>query len=95
MGVAASVHAPNGFFATEGGFEYSAVLGLAAASFTIGGSGPLSVDALTDHVLDRPWMRATALAVIPTAIAITVYRRRNALASDSIAPASVTVAEED
>jgi putative oxidoreductase len=97
MGVAASVHAPNGFFATEGGFEYPAVLGLAAASFTIGGSGPLSVDALTDHVLDRPWMRATALAVIPTAIAIQIYRRRKALASDTVAPAPapVTVAEED
>ena len=40
MGVAASVHAPHGFFATEGGLEYPAVLGLAAASFTIGGAGP-------------------------------------------------------
>ena len=42
MGVAASVHAPNGFFATEGGLEYPALLGLAAASFTIGGPGPFS-----------------------------------------------------
>ena len=65
MGVAASVHAPNGFFATEGGLEYPAVLALAAASFTIGGPGPYSLDSLTGHVLDRPWMRVTALAVVP------------------------------
>ena len=72
---------PNGFFATEGGLEYPAVLGLAAAAFTIGGSGPYSLDALTGHVLDRPWMRVTALAVIPAAIgacdALVRSRRRD------------------
>jgi putative oxidoreductase len=95
MGVAASVHAPNGFFATEGGLEYPAVLGLAAASFTIGGSGPLSLDAFTGHVLDRPWMRVTASVVIPLAIAIQTGRRRKALASDTTATATVTGAEEE
>jgi putative oxidoreductase len=94
MGVAASVHAPNGFFATEGGLEYPAVLGLAAAAFTIGGSGPYSLDALTGHVLDRPWMRITALAVIPTAIAIQISRRRKALAGDAAAPAAGAAPEE-
>ena len=94
MGVAASVHAPNGFFATEGGLEYPAVLGLAAAAFTIGGSGPYSLDALTGHVLDRPWMRITALAVIPTAIAIQVFRRRKALAGDAAPPAAGAAPEE-
>lgn len=88
MGVAASVHAPNGFFAQEGGLEYPAVLGLAAAAFTIGGSGLYSLDALTGHVLDRPWMRITGLAAIPTAIAIQVSRRRKALAADAAAPAA-------
>jgi len=92
MGVAASVHAPNGFFAMEGGLEYPAVLGLAAAAFTIGGSGPFSLDALTGHVLDRPWMRITALAVIPTAIAIQISRRRKALAADAAAPVADTPA---
>ncbi|MFJ6375464.1 DoxX family protein [Pseudarthrobacter oxydans] len=94
MGVAASVHAPNGFFATEGGLEYPAVLGLAAAAFTIGGSGPYSLDALTGHVLDRPWMRITALAVIPTAIAIQISSRRKALAGDAAAPAAGAAPEE-
>ena len=94
MGVAASVHAPNGFFATEGGLEYPAVLGLAAASFTIGGPGPFSLDALTGHVLDRPWMRAVALAVIPAVIGVQIYRRRSALANDTNEPAAGTAVEE-
>ncbi|WP_211881156.1 DoxX family protein [Pseudarthrobacter albicanus] len=94
MGVAASVHAPNGFFAAEGGLEYPAVLGLAAASFTIGGPGLFSLDALTGHVLDRPWMRAVALAVIPAAIGVQVYRRRKTLADDRSAPASGTAVDD-
>lgn len=94
MGVAASVHAPSGFFAAEGGLEYPAVLGLAAAAFTIGGPGPFSVDALTGHALDRPWMRTAALAVIPAAIGAQIYRRHKALASDTAAPASGAPAEE-
>ncbi|HSU70730.1 MAG TPA: DoxX family protein [Micrococcaceae bacterium] len=83
MGVAASVHAPNGFFATQGGLEYPAVLGLAAISFTIGGAGRASLDAATGHVLDRPWMRGLALASIPVAMGIQLYRRRQALALDA------------
>lgn len=94
MGVAASVHTPNGFFATEGGLEYPAVLGLAAASFTIAGAGAVSLDAVTGHVLDRPWMRAVALAAIPVAIGVQVYRRSKALAGDAESAASVTPAEE-
>lgn len=95
MGVAASVHAPNGFFATEGGLEYPAVLGLAAASFTIGGPGSFSLDSVTGHVLDRPWMRAVALAVIPTAIAIQVFRRRQALAVDASGTDAASAAAPD
>lgn len=37
MAVAASVHAPGGFFAQEGGLEYP-VLSVAAATFTLGGA---------------------------------------------------------
>ncbi|MDQ0769278.1 putative oxidoreductase [Pseudarthrobacter defluvii] len=88
MGVAASVHAPNGFFAMEGGLEYPAVLGLAAASFAIGGPGRVSLDALTGHALDRPWMRAVAVSAIPVAIGIQVYRRRQALSADNTTAAS-------
>lgn len=68
--------------------------GLAAASLTIGGPGPFSLDSLTGHVLDRPWMRAAALAVIPAAIAAQIYRRRKSLADDTVAQASGTPVEE-
>lgn len=93
MGVAASVHAPNGFFAMDGGLEYPAVLGLAATSFAIGGPGRLSLDALTGHVLDKPWMRTAAVTAIPVAIGIQIYRRRNALAADHMPASSATAAD--
>jgi putative oxidoreductase len=85
MAVAASVHAPGGFFATEGGLEYPAVLAVAAAAFTLGGPGAFSLDGLTGHVLDRPWMRAVALATVPAVTAVQIYRRRQALAADAAA----------
>ncbi|MHA7142882.1 MULTISPECIES: DoxX family protein [unclassified Arthrobacter] len=94
MGVAASVHTPNGFFATEGGFEYPAVLGLAATSFAIAGAGAVSLDSVTGHVLDRPWMRATALAAIPVAIGVQLYRRRKTLAADAASASDATPAAE-
>jgi putative oxidoreductase len=94
MGVAASVHAPNGFFATNGGLEYPAVLGLAAVSFALGGPGPVSIDHLSKHRLDRPWMRVVSIAAIPAAIGIQVYRRRRALASESTTEAETTPVEE-
>jgi len=80
MGVAASTHVPNGFFASDGGLEYPAVLGLAAAAFAIGGAGPVSLDHLTGHVLDRPWLRVAAVVAVPILVGVTVYRRRRALA---------------
>jgi putative oxidoreductase len=39
-------------------------------------------------------MRAAALALIPTAIGVQVYRRRKTLAADAAAPAPVAPAEE-
>lgn len=62
MAVAAAVHAPNGFFAQEGGFEYAAMLGLVSSALALGGPGPLSVDAATRNVVNKPWMRVLALA---------------------------------
>ncbi|MCZ2404609.1 DoxX family membrane protein [Paenarthrobacter sp. Z7-10] len=88
MGVAASVHAPNGFFATDGGLEYPAVLGLAAVSFALGGAGKVSLDSLTGHLFDRPWMRVAALAVIPAAIGIQLSRRSKTLAADASSTAA-------
>jgi putative oxidoreductase len=83
MGVASSVHTPNGFFNADGGLELPAFLGFSAAMFALGGPGPVSLDHATGHVLDRPWLRAVALAAVPVAIAIQVVQRRKALAADA------------
>ncbi|WP_017557341.1 DoxX family protein [Nocardiopsis baichengensis] len=82
MGVAAEMHAPNGFFNTEGGFEYPGLLGLAAVALIAGGPGRLSVDHATGHVFDRPWMRAAAIASVAPAVAVVVARKRKALAAE-------------
>jgi putative oxidoreductase len=42
---ATAVHAPSGFFATGGGYEYPALLGVSAAALTIIGPGDWSLDA--------------------------------------------------
>lgn len=84
MGVAAAVHAPNGFFATEGGMEYPALLSLAATCTVIAGSGPASLDAVTGHVFDKPWMRAVALGSIPVVAGIQILGRRKALRADAL-----------
>ncbi|MFZ7087718.1 DoxX family protein [Curtobacterium sp. RRHDQ10] len=82
MGVASSSHVPNGFFNAGGGLEFPAFLGLAAATFALGGPGPVSLDHASGHVLDRPWMRGLALVAIPVAIGVQVYRRRQVLAAE-------------
>jgi len=85
MGVASSVHIPNGFFNADGGFEFPAFLGFSAAMFALGGPGPVSLDYASGHVFDRPWLRGLALAAVPVAIAVQVVQRRKALASEPAA----------
>ena len=41
-----TVHAPKGFFVSNGGYEYNLVLGIAALSLAFTGPGPLSLDAV-------------------------------------------------
>jgi putative oxidoreductase len=43
---AVSVHLPRGFFMTNGGAEYTLVLGVAGLTLAFTGAGPLSIDAL-------------------------------------------------
>ncbi len=45
MGVALSVHVPNGFFWTAGGFEYPLMWSLLAVVIFLRGGGAYSLDA--------------------------------------------------
>jgi putative oxidoreductase len=80
------MHVGSGFFATEGGFEFPAVLGWSAAALALTGPGALSLDHVLGHRLNRSWMRNIALAAaVPAALAIIARRRRN-LASPASEP---------
>ncbi|WP_329619877.1 DoxX family membrane protein [Streptomyces sp. NBC_01255] len=75
MAGAVAVHAPAGFFAHAGGYEYPAFLGFTAAAIGIAGAGRYSLDHATCHVLDRPWVVATAFLGTAIAAAAVVGRR--------------------
>jgi putative oxidoreductase len=81
MAVAGAVHHPAGFFATEGGFEYTGVLALSGAAVAISGPGRFSLDHLLGDRYNRPWMSAVALTVLGAASAVVVARRNRAVAS--------------
>ncbi|MBZ3903344.1 MULTISPECIES: DoxX family membrane protein [Streptomyces] len=75
MGGATAIHAPNGFFNAEGGYEYAATLGLAAAGLAVTGPGRLSLDHAFRHVVDRGWMVPVALAGTAAVTAVVVGMR--------------------
>ncbi len=83
MASASSVHAPNGFFATEGGFEHPGVLAAAAVALAVAGPGRLSLDHATCHVLDRSWMPAAALAAGAAGAGVVIARRIRELRADT------------
>ncbi|WP_217252475.1 DoxX family protein [Streptomyces sp. AC602_WCS936] len=76
MAGAAAVHAPNGFFAQAGGYEYAVSLGLTAAGLAVSGPGRYSLDHALGHAVNRNWMVPAALAATAAA-AVAVVGARN------------------
>jgi putative oxidoreductase len=91
MVVASTVHGSNGFFAQNGGYEYSAILGLTAAGVALAGPGRISLDHVTRDLLNRPWMKAVALVAIVPASVIVVAQRRKALVAAAEARVDASV----
>ena len=71
-----SVHLKQGFFATQGGYEYALVLGIAALSLAFTGPGPLSVDASLGLDLSGAAWGTGALVVGLLASAVQLSSRR-------------------
>ncbi|GDY50820.1 hypothetical protein SVIO_014430 [Streptomyces violaceusniger] len=80
-----SVNAPAGFFAQSGGYEFAALLGCSAAALGISGPGRYSLDHLTCHVLDRPWLIPTAFTTSALAAAAVIKRRMAVTAERELA----------
>ncbi|MET8980475.1 DoxX family protein [Streptomyces sp. NPDC004539] len=75
---AAAVHAPAGFFAQSGGYEYAAFLALTATGLAVTGPGRLSLDHALGHTANRDWMVPVALGVTAAVTSVVVglrYRR--------------------
>lgn len=79
MIAAGSVHAPAGFFAMQGGWEYTGVLGLIGAALAVSGPGRFSADEALGDRFNQPWMTTTALIGLGGAAAALVARRQQAL----------------
>lgn len=75
MAGAVAVHAPAGFFAQGGGYEYPAFLGFTAAALGLIGPGRYSVDHATCHAFNQPWTVALAFAGSAVAAVVVVGKR--------------------
>jgi len=84
MAVAAATHAPQGFFAMKGGYEYPAVLGLASGTLALAGAGKLSVDELLHQRLGGGRLALFSAVVTAGAAAPPAGRARRAERDDGI-----------
>ncbi|MEU5087884.1 DoxX family membrane protein [Streptomyces sp. NPDC021356] len=75
MAGAAALHAPNGFFAQSGGYEYAASLGLTATGLAVTGPGRLSLDHALGHTVNRGWMVPAAFAATAAGTAVVLGAR--------------------
>ena len=92
LAVAATAHGPKGLFASNGGYEYPAVLGLCSAALAIAGPGKISLDhALNYRLSNKP---AAILSLVATAAttAMVLRRRQSALAATAEAEAAAEAA---
>jgi putative oxidoreductase len=98
MAGAASVHVPAGFFNDQGGFEFPALLGFAAAALAVAGPGRFSLDHVLGHRLNRPWMLGVTFAAAAAAASTVVSKRLRAQreedseGSEGAAPSSAVAA---
>ena len=74
---AISVHIEKGFFITNGGYEYTFVLGIAALTLAFTGPGSLSVDALVGYSVSGPLCGVAALIVGVLGGLFTLIQRRS------------------
>ena len=93
MAVAATAHGPKGLFASNGGYEYPAVLGLCSAALAIAGPGTISVDhALNYRLSNKPAAILSLVATAATTVMV-LRRRQSALAAAAEADAAAEAAE--
>lgn len=90
MAVAAATHAPQGFFAMKGGYEYPAVLGLAAGTLALAGAGRLSLDELLQQRLGGGRLALFSAVVAAGATAVVLHRRQVALAEQTGVPTTAS-----
>jgi putative oxidoreductase len=81
MVVASSLHGFEKFYASDGGPELPLAYAVVGSALTLTGAGRYSLDHLTGHVLDKPWMRVVAYVSAAGAAAAVIVARRNELAS--------------
>jgi len=81
MTTAGTVHQPAGFWVTDGGFEYNAVLATVGTALAVAGPGRYSLDAALGHRLNRPWMTTVALTALGAAAAAVITQRQKSVAA--------------
>ena len=93
MAVAATAHGPKGLFASNGGYEYPAVLGLCSAALAIAGPGKISVDHLLNYRLSNKPAAILSLVATAATTVMVLRRRQSALAATAEAEAAAEAAE--
>ena len=93
MVVASSFHGFDKFFASDGGPEMPLAYATVGTALTLAGGGRYSLDHLTGHLFDKPWMKVVAYTGAAAAAAAIIASRQRELASRP--PAEVPSGDED